>query len=902
MKRNRLAAVLSAALVTSALAVMPVINAQAYSPTGGVLYDLGNAQCLKGLGNCAVYPKSTQLPDGRLVAAFEKSTVVPSSGSADGQTLPIFKSDDYGTSWQPLSEVKAPAYLSSDPAYAKYTSNWTSPYLYTLPEDVGALKKGTLLLASLVSGDDYYYKEQKAANPNWVPNNDGDRSDLALALYSSTDNGNTWQVVNIITTGGWQGGSAGAIGKNIAPENTYHQVDPVWEPYLLAYNGKLVAYYSDENDYVGIDGNGQPILDPQNDTSTDSHGQILAHRTWDGTTTSWSSPVVDVSGLTQSMGGGKTEIGGGRPGMTNVVPTTDGKWMLTYEYWGGGSNVRYKFASDPLSFGRDNDPAGSAITGLPFTAGSKALATGGSPVIIGLPDGRIAYNASSSGDIWVNGSGRSDGTWTEYQTTVGAGYSRPLQYVAGTGRISILQGTWGGATSSSIIRYGEVDLGHSDGAYYRIVNRKTGQVIGTTNNTTDANIGNRDIPDVRLEDAGSAQNTDTQLWHITTKNDGNVMLLNKSGGRAASIWTGNATQGQRIGQWVDNVPNGLFKLFTKSNGVVYFQSVQNPSLYLTGSGAGASLTLQPSDGGAGAQDWTLVQQSPAANDLTPATRAADLVGANPVGAGGALPLNASAANPSGKALHANVTGHAYLFTGSGAATDLGSVAFGGDQTGTVALPADLAPNVEYSVAVAFDASPLMWGTGNSGKAVSTVSASAATASWGTAAKVTVSVSSQLPVTGHVELTEGTTDRGTAALENGEATFTLPPGLAGGDHTLTAAYSGSDTVAAASTSVTVTVSLPTAWNKSSTYRAGDVVSFSDQVYKAGWYSKGEQPSSGSTGAWQQLALTESGATVWTPSRVFVAGDRAEYDGVMYVAKWYSRNKAPGTADSPWSVVG
>ena len=33
--------------------------------------------------------------------------------------------------------------------------------------------------------------------------------------------------------------------------------------------------------------------------------------------------------------------------MANVVPTSDGKWLLTYEYWGGGDNVRYKVADRP---------------------------------------------------------------------------------------------------------------------------------------------------------------------------------------------------------------------------------------------------------------------------------------------------------------------------------------------------------------------------------------------------------------------------------------------------------------------------------------------------------------------------------------------------------------------------
>jgi hypothetical protein len=93
-----------------------------------------------------------------------------------------------------------------------------------------------------VSGDDQYYREHKAADPNWTPSNDGDRSDLAIALYSSTDEGATWKIVNVVATGGWQGGSAGAIGQNIAAANTHQQVDPVWEPYLMVYQGQLVCY------------------------------------------------------------------------------------------------------------------------------------------------------------------------------------------------------------------------------------------------------------------------------------------------------------------------------------------------------------------------------------------------------------------------------------------------------------------------------------------------------------------------------------------------------------------------------------------------------------------------------------------------------------------------------------
>ncbi|WP_345567052.1 RICIN domain-containing protein [Streptomyces plumbiresistens] len=601
MRRRRVGKALGTFVAASAMLAIPMTGAQAYNPTGGILYQLGSEPCLKGRGNCAVYPKSAQLPSGRLVASFEKSTVVTATGSADRQTLPVHKSDDHGTSWQPLSEVKAPAYLSSDPKYAKYTSNWTNPYLYTLPQDVGDLKQGTLLLASVVSGDDYYYKEHKAADPNWTPSNDGDRKDLAIALYSSTDEGATWKILNIVATGGWQGGSAGAVGQNIANANTNKQVDPLWEPYLMVYKGKLVCYYSDENDYIGFDSaTGVPTLDPANDTAPDSHGQILAHRTWDGRSTQWSSPVLDIAGLTQNMGGGKTEIGGGRPGMTNVVRTTDGKWMLPFEYWAGGANTRYVLADSPLEFYRGS-ATGTDVGSLPVATGSRPLSGGGSPVIIRLPGGRLVYNAAGSGNVWVNESGRSDGTWKEYQTTSPAGYSRNLQYVEGTGRIAILnnQGT-------STLAFAEVDLGNSDGAYHQLVNRKTDQVIGTGNNTTDANIGNADVPDVVLEEPGAAANPATQYWHVVTEPNGGTTLLNKSGGRAAAIWTGNATAGQRIGQWVDNSATGSWNLIRTSDGFYKLQAVKNTSLYLTGASDGAALTLQTATTD-GSQDWELVQ-------------------------------------------------------------------------------------------------------------------------------------------------------------------------------------------------------------------------------------------------------------------------------------------------------
>jgi len=590
------------AVFSAAAIALIAAPAHAYSPTPGTIYQLPSSQaCLKGRGNCAIYPKAAQLPNGDLIASFEQATV-PASGSAVGETLPVYRSTDDGTTWQLFSQVQAPAYLSSNSVYSEYTSAWTNPYLYVLPQAVGNLAAGTLVMAAVVSGDDYYYLEQKAANPDWVPTSDGDRADMAIALYSSTDGGADWNFQNIITTGGWEGGSAGAAGIDVATANTYGQINPVWEPYLMVYDGQLVAYYSDGNDYTGYNtSTGALTLDPNEDTdgAAGADGQIIAHRTWNGTSAAWSSAVADVTGTAFGDYDGTSLIGGGRPGMANVVETSDGLWMMTYEYWGGGDNVRYKLASNPLDFFSVGGVAGTGISTLPTTSGTGALSQGGNPVIVRLPGGQLIYNAGGSGDVWINSTGSSTGSWTAYQTTFPKAYSRNLTYDATTGRVVILANE-----GTSTIIGGDIDFGHSAGTYYQIVNKLTGQVIGTSDNPTDADIGNDDAPDVELENAGSASDPDTQYWHVVTKS-GAVTLLNEAGGRAAEIWGGNAVAGAQIGQWVDNTTTGLWNMVQLSDGDYEFQSTGNTSLYLTGASTGAALTLQTAATD-GSQEWELV--------------------------------------------------------------------------------------------------------------------------------------------------------------------------------------------------------------------------------------------------------------------------------------------------------
>jgi hypothetical protein len=196
---------------------------------------------------------------------------------------------------------------------------------------------------------------------------------------------------------------------------------------------------------------------------------VVAHRQWNGKTgTAWSVPYVDVAGNTQTVAG-VSQIGGGRPGMPNVVQTTNGQWIQTFEFFGGGQNVQRKITSDPLNF---RSASSADISSLPVTSGSPSLAVGGSPVIVRMNDGRLIYNAAGSGDVWVNPSGSSTGAWTRQYTTIGAGYSRNLTWHARTGRVVILSAGW---PNGGLISHADIDFGRSGGQYFQLINRRSGK-------------------------------------------------------------------------------------------------------------------------------------------------------------------------------------------------------------------------------------------------------------------------------------------------------------------------------------------------------------------------------------------------------------------------------------------
>ena len=80
--------------------MIPSSLASAYTPVSTRMYTLpASEECMKGRGNCVIYAKSAQTETGRIVVGWEKATGAPGSGTAVGEVLPVWASDDNGDTW-----------------------------------------------------------------------------------------------------------------------------------------------------------------------------------------------------------------------------------------------------------------------------------------------------------------------------------------------------------------------------------------------------------------------------------------------------------------------------------------------------------------------------------------------------------------------------------------------------------------------------------------------------------------------------------------------------------------------------------------------------------------------------------------------------------------------------------
>lgn len=264
-----------------------------------------------------IYARSVQLPDTSLLLTWESYPLEPPLVA-----FPIWKSTDGGATWNDFLNV------------TDQVNNWGlryQPHFYTLDQDLGEYKAGTILLSGMS-----------------VP---ADLSEAWLDVYTSTDNGESWQFVSHISY---------APG----PETVANGDKAVWEPFFVMRDNTLIYYYSDQRD--------------------DSRAQKLVHVTTEDLVT-WSGPVDDVAMSDYEA----------RPGMVIVahIESTD-KYIMTYELCGIESNCPafFKVADSPYTFG---DSEGNRVID-----NTTSEAPGHAPFVIWTPSPGQERRVRSSADEW----------------------------------------------------------------------------------------------------------------------------------------------------------------------------------------------------------------------------------------------------------------------------------------------------------------------------------------------------------------------------------------------------------------------------------------------------------------------------------------------------------------------
>lgn len=83
----------------------------------------------------------------------------------------------------------------------------------------------------------------------------------------------------------------------------------------------------------------------------------------------------------------------------------------------------------------------------------------------------------------------------------------------------------------------------------------------------------------------------------------------------------------------------------------------------------------------------------------------------------------------------------------------------------------------------------------------------------------------------------------------------------------------------------------AWESSKIYNGGDTVSFDHLVWKAKYWTQGNQPGFGAE-AWELVSQVKFN---WRSDVVYNGGDTTTYEGSVYRAKWWTMGDNPANSD-------
>ncbi|MEH0525644.1 RICIN domain-containing protein [Streptomyces stelliscabiei] len=458
MHKNRRSWAKAAAIgAVAALApfAIPAVSAHAVTYSGGVMWQPpSGAPSYGSLYTHAIRLQHSTDSNGTLLASFEQYS---------GNGMPVYRSTDSGRTWTQISTIH------------DQVNSWNNiqlePVLYELPQAVGSFPAGTIIAA----GDS-------------IPT---DNSKTKIDMYASTDHGVTWSFVSSIATGGDAVASNGHT--------------PVWEPFFLVANNKLIAYISDQRD--------------------PAHGQKLAHfTTTDGV--NWSSEVDDVTYADYSA----------RPGMAIVTRLGNGNYMLTYEVCNASSSscpVNYKIASNPETFG--------SVTGTQLVT-TDNIRPGGNPYVTWLPtggpNGTIVVQAYSDQQLYK--STDNGATWVRMFSNTVSGYSRGLLPLADGKSLLVTRGGVLTTNGTNKVTYGIDDYGGgiSTGAGYKVQNVLSSQVLGVPNANSGSSV-------VQAPDNGTPDHN----WQFLLQSNGYYRIQNTFSGKYLAVPGGSLSSGAGEIQW-----------------------------------------------------------------------------------------------------------------------------------------------------------------------------------------------------------------------------------------------------------------------------------------------------------------------------------------------------------------
>ena len=442
--------------------------------TGSVFYSPGAGYAPGSMNPRVIRLAHSATANGRLLATFQNSQTL---------NFGIYFSNDDGKTWS-----STPLGIASETHLGAGWHFFGEPDLLELPQAVGSLPAGTLLLA----GSSQYF------NP----------FQQQIELYASSNGGSAWRYLSTVETRA-VGGPGG-----------------IWEPCVqVAGNGSLVVYYSDER------------------MKAQHYNQLLAHRNSTDGGLTWGAEVYDVAVPDDTHRPGMAIV--------KKLPNGQYIMSFEDVGGGAGSPMRVKISPDGLNWGNAADlgslvqtSAGAYLGATPYITWTSA---GGPNGMVIASASFLNHSPNTNRELFVNYN-LGVGAWQALPAPVQwqggnaqAGWSAALlDSVDHTALMHFAPSDIGGNLNE--IRFATAPLIVSGGTY-SLTNAASGLCLDVTGQSTVTNAKMLQMPFI-----GNA----SQRWRVDYVAPGTYKLTNINSGLCLDDPAGTNQPGTILGQWFDN--------------------------------------------------------------------------------------------------------------------------------------------------------------------------------------------------------------------------------------------------------------------------------------------------------------------------------------------------------------